>query len=57
MYDPELVLEILHQIRWSVQTIQKRFRPIRSADDFLLSDEGMEKLDAIYMQLIASVKA
>jgi hypothetical protein len=52
MYDPELVLEILHQIHWSVQTIQKRFRPIRSADDFLLSDEGMEKLDAICMQLI-----
>lgn len=53
MYDLALVQEILGQIRWSTQTIQKRFEPINSAQDFLISDEGLEKLDAICMQLIA----
>lgn len=52
MSDEMLTLEILHQIQWSVQTIQNRFAPIESPDDFILSDEGMEKLDAICMQLI-----
>ena len=53
MYDKKLALEILHQIDWSVQTIQKRVKPIKSADDFTISDAGLEKLDAICMQLIA----
>ena len=53
MYDKKLALEILHQIDWSVQTIQKRVKPIKSADDFTISDTGLEKLDAICMQLIA----
>ena len=53
MYDKKLALEILHQIDWSVQTIQRRVKPIKSADDFTISDDGLEKLDAICMQLIA----
>ena len=53
MYDRELVLEILNQINGSVQTIQKRFQPIRSSNDFTDSDAGLEKLDAVCMQLIA----
>ena len=53
MYDKKLALEILYQIDWSVQTIQKRVKPIKSADDFTISDAGLEKLDAICMQLIA----
>ena len=52
MYDIELVREILHQIRWSAQTIAKRFASIASPDDFVTSEEGLEKLDAICMQLI-----
>lgn len=52
-FDQALALEILHQIHWSTQTIQKRFAPIDSPDDFLDSDEGLEKLDAICMQFIA----
>ena len=53
MYDKELVLEILAQIYRSTQTIIKRFEPIKSADEFMNSDSGQEKLDAICMQLIS----
>jgi len=53
MSDTRLVREILGQIRWSAETIARRFVPITSPDDFTESDEGMEKLDAIYMQLSA----
>jgi len=53
MYDTELVKEILRQILWSAQTIAKRFAPITSPIDFVASESGLEKLDAICMQLIA----
>jgi uncharacterized protein with HEPN domain len=53
MYDKELALEILSQILKSIQTILKRFDPIKSPDDFTASDSNLEKLDAICMQLIA----
>ena len=53
MYEQELALEILRQIHISVQTIQKRFQPIQSVEDFTNSETGLEKLDAICMQLIA----
>lgn len=53
MYDQELALEILKQVHHSTQTILKRFKPIEFPDDFTNSESGMEKLDAICMQLIA----
>ena len=53
MYDKELVREILTQIYQAIQTVRKRFEPIKSADDFTSSDSGTEKLDAICMQLVA----
>ena len=40
MYDVELVKEILHQILKSAQTIIKRFEPINSPEDFMVSDTG-----------------
>lgn len=52
MSDLALVREILSQILWSAETIAKRFSPIMSPNDFTSSDEGLEKLDAICMQLI-----
>ena len=52
-YDRDLALEILTQILRSAQTIMKRFEPIQSPEDFVKSEAGMEKLDAICMQLIA----
>jgi uncharacterized protein with HEPN domain len=53
MHDKELILEILKQIFDSTQTILKRFEPIKSVNDFADTEAGMEKLDAICMQLIA----
>lgn len=52
MYDRALALDILTQISQAVTTIDKRFEPIKSANDFTDSEWGMEKLDAICMQLI-----
>ena len=52
-YDSDLALEILSQILRSARTILKRIEPIQSAEDFVKSEAGMEKLDAICMQLIA----
>lgn len=53
MYDKGLVLEILGQLAEAISTICRRFEPISSADDFTDSESGMEKLDAMCMQLIA----
>ena len=52
MFDIELSYDLLSKIYQSTQTILKRFKPIRSADDFIDTEEGLEKLDAICMQLI-----
>ena len=53
MSDVALAREILSQIYGATQTVLRRFQRIRSPLDFTGSDEGMEKLDAISMQLIA----
>jgi len=53
MYDRKLVVDILNNILRSCKTILKRFGPIRHPDDFLDNEVGLEKLDAICMQLIA----
>jgi uncharacterized protein with HEPN domain len=53
MSDEALVREILRQILQATQTISRRFSRITSPADFTSSEEGMEKLDAICMQLIA----
>jgi len=52
MYDKELVVDILKNIVWSLDQITKRFQAIKSSDDFLKDDLGLEKLDSICMQLI-----
>jgi uncharacterized protein with HEPN domain len=52
-YDKELVKEILSQILSALDTIIYRFSPVRVTSDFTDSPAGMEKLDAICMQLIA----
>jgi len=53
MYDTELVLEILRQIQKAGKRIERRFSPVRHPDDFLITDEGLDRLDAICMMLIA----
>ncbi len=51
-YDKELVDDIFKNILWAIDQIQKRFQSIKSSDDFLRDDAGLEKLDSICMQLI-----
>jgi len=53
MFEVELVKEILCQVLSATRTIAKRFAPIVSVEDFVSSEAGLEKLDAICMQLIA----
>ena len=52
MFDRELAKEILSQILAAANRIERRFKGIRSSDDFLLSDGGTDQLDAICMMLI-----
>lgn len=47
------VLHILDQVEKAVLTLEERTQCIKSADDFLLTSSGMEKLDAACMLLIA----
>jgi uncharacterized protein with HEPN domain len=53
MYDIELVHEILRQILEAGKRIERRFAPVRHSDDFLATDDGLDRLDAICMMLIA----
>lgn len=53
MFEVELVREILRQVLGATRTIAKRFAPIASVEDFVSSEAGLEKLDAICMQVIA----
>ena len=52
MYDKGLVLDILKNIVWSLDQINRRYQVIESSDDFIKDDVGLEKLDSICMQLI-----
>lgn len=53
MFNTELVKDIINQMILSCERVENRFLPIQSIDDFLDSEEGIEKLDSICMQLIA----
>ena len=53
MSDPELVLDILSSILIAIERIERRFQEIEAPDDFVVSDEGIDRLDGIAMMLIA----
>jgi len=53
MYDKTLVLGLLDEIEEAFRRIDRRFSMIRSPDDFLNSDDGLDRLDGIAMMLIA----
>jgi len=53
MSEVELVREILRQVLGATRIIARRFAPIASVEDFVSSEAGLEKLDAICMRLIA----
>ncbi|MBR1940957.1 MAG: DUF86 domain-containing protein [Bacteroidaceae bacterium] len=48
-----LVLDIIQRIEKAISALQERTVQIKTADDFLSSPSGMEKLDAACMVLIA----
>lgn len=51
-FDREVVIDMLENMLWALDQIQKRFIEIDTASHFLDSDIGLEKLDSICMQLI-----
>ena len=53
MYDKALILEILDEINEAIRRIERRFSEINSPDDFIESDSGLDRLDAIAMMLIS----
>lgn len=40
------ILQILHGVQSTIETVLRRNKPISSVNDYLLSESGMEKLDA-----------
>lgn len=52
MYDLDLALEVLRQIREAAEKIISRFQVIHEVSDFTNTPGGVEKMDAICMMLI-----
>ena len=51
--DPQALRLHLMQVLEALERIPRRFNGIQEAEDFLVSDEGVDRLDAICMMLIA----
>jgi uncharacterized protein with HEPN domain len=51
--DKSTTLELINFILESIRLINRRFESIKSSDDFLDSDDGLDKLDAISMRIQA----
>ncbi len=53
MYDKHLLLEKLSQIDNALERVKRRFSSIKTVDQFLDSEQGLDMLDSIAMMLIA----
>lgn len=53
MFDRSLVLEQIAGAEEAIRRIERRFQGITAPADFVASDEGFDRLDAIAMMLIA----
>lgn len=53
MFDKEIVMDSLVKIRTVIGTIVERTSSVDNPNDFLCSPDGMLRLDAICMNLIA----
>ena len=51
--DKSTTLELIDFILESIRLINRRFKSIKSSDEFLESDDGLDKLDAISMRIQA----
>ncbi|HEY4755198.1 MAG TPA: DUF86 domain-containing protein [Ignavibacteriaceae bacterium] len=47
----EIILSLFEDIKESIEKIKRRFKSIKSPDDFLKNDSGSTNLDAIVMRL------
>jgi uncharacterized protein with HEPN domain len=54
MYDPELLVEKLEALLEALERIPRRFAGIAAPADFYASDEGVDRMDAICMIVIAA---
>ena len=54
MYDAELVHSLMVQVREWLLKIKKRSQGLKTAEDFIASDEGEVTLDSICMLFIAA---
>lgn len=50
--DPQLIRSVLENILIAITRIERRFAGIDHPDDFLSSDEGVDRLDGIAMMLL-----
>ena len=53
MFDKEIVIDSLLKIRQALDTISERAAVVSDLDELLQSSDGMLRLDAICMNLIA----
>jgi uncharacterized protein with HEPN domain len=53
MSDPELTQDILANIMTAIERIERRFQGIHSPEDFVVDNDGVDRLDGIAMMLIA----
>jgi uncharacterized protein with HEPN domain len=53
MFDQEIVIESLYKISKAIDTIQERASVVADADELVTSPDGILRLDAICMNLIA----
>ncbi|MDR3197416.1 MAG: DUF86 domain-containing protein [Planctomycetaceae bacterium] len=51
--DWEIIIDMLQQTAETLKRIKWSFTPVSNADFFIASAEGLEKLDAISMKLLA----
>ena len=52
-YDKEIVVDLLRQIAETLERTRRSFSSVSQPDDFYVSDESRDKLDAISMKLLA----
>ena len=52
MSDVERIRSCIDEIETALARIDRRFQGIESPDDFIVSDEGLDKLDGIAMMLV-----
>jgi uncharacterized protein with HEPN domain len=53
MHDRSMLLELFLEIQEGIRRIERRFSGIDTAYDFIRDDDGLDRLDAIAMMLVA----